>query len=85
VNSLNAMWCKHLPEFVHDFAGFEPLAPTCFSRLVHEARLDEVTPEDMAELLDSHGWQLSIEDVEELAKELSQQKEGRKKKMKSLI
>lgn len=70
-NSLNAMWHKLHPEYVHDFAGFELLAPTCFSRLVHEARLDKVTPEDVAELLDSHGQQLSIEDVEELAKELS--------------
>ena len=26
VSSLNALWHKLLPEFVHDFTGFEPLA-----------------------------------------------------------
>jgi hypothetical protein len=26
VKSLNALWCKLLPEFVHDFTGFELLA-----------------------------------------------------------
>jgi hypothetical protein len=26
VNSLNALWWKFLPEFVHDCTGFEPLA-----------------------------------------------------------
>ena len=30
--------------------------------------LDEVTPEDVAELLDNHGQQLPSEDMEELAK-----------------
>lgn len=29
VNSLNAVWHKLLPVFVHDFTGFEPLAPAC--------------------------------------------------------
>jgi hypothetical protein len=42
--------------------------------------LDEVAPEDVAELLDDHGQQLCNEDVEELAKELIQQKEEEKEK-----
>jgi hypothetical protein len=40
--------------------------------------LDEVTPEDVTELLVNHGQQLPKEDVEELAKELIQQKEEEK-------
>jgi len=42
--------------------------------------LDYVTAEDVVELLDNHGQQLSNEDVEELPKELIQQKEEEKEK-----
>jgi len=44
------------------------------SRLVQEARLDEVTREDGTELLHSHGQQ-RFKDLEELDTELSQHKE----------
>jgi hypothetical protein len=47
---------------------------------VQEAGLDKVTPEDVAELLDSNGQQLPKENVEELVKDLSQQKEVEKEK-----
>ena len=62
---------------MHDFTGFEPVENTVedISRLVQEARLVEVTPEDGIELLHSHGQQLSKEDLEELGRELSQHKE----------
>jgi hypothetical protein len=61
---------------MHDFTGFEPVKNTVedISRLVQEARLDEVTAEDGTELLHSHGQQLSKEDLKELDRELSQQK-----------
>jgi lipoate-protein ligase A len=42
--------------------------------------LDEVTDEDVTELLDSHGQQLYNEDLEEQAKEIRQQKEEKKEK-----
>jgi hypothetical protein len=42
--------------------------------------LDEVTDEDVTELLDSHGQQLYNEDLEERAKEMRQQKEEKKEK-----
>lgn len=62
---------------MHDFTEFEPVENTVedISRLVQNAGLDEVTPEDGTELLDSHGQQLSNEDLEDLDRELSQQKE----------
>ena len=53
-------------------------------RLAQEAVLDEVMAENVTELLDSHGQQLSNGDLEKMAKELSQQKEE-KRKMKSLL
>jgi DNA-binding transcriptional MerR regulator len=42
--------------------------------------LDGVTAEDVTELLDSRGQQLSNEGLEELHKELSQQKDEQKEK-----
>jgi hypothetical protein len=70
-----------LPEFIHDFKGFEPVRDIAedIRRLVQEAALDKVTGEDVTQMLDNPGQQLSNEDVEELAKELSQQKEEEKK------
>jgi hypothetical protein len=89
INNINKAWegvsvsyvggvrRKLLQEFMHDFTGFELVENNAedFSRLVQEARLDEVTPEDGTELLHSHGQQLSKEDLKELDRELSQQKE----------
>jgi hypothetical protein len=48
-------------------------------RLVQEAVLDEVTAENITELLDSHGQQLFNGDLEKESKELSQQKEEKKR------
>jgi len=42
--------------------------------------LDEVTAEDITELLDSHGQQLCNGDLDEQAKEIRQQKEEKKEK-----
>jgi len=77
VSCVSGVWCKLLQEFMHDFTGFEPVENTVedISRLVQEARLDKVTPEDGTELLHSHGQQLSKEVLEEMDRELSQQKE----------
>ena len=54
---LNGMWCKLLPELMHNFTGFEPVENNVedISRLVQEAGLYEVTTEDATEPLDSHG------------------------------
>jgi hypothetical protein len=82
VSCLNGVWCKLLPEFIHDFTGFEPVKDTVegISRLVQEAGLDKVTGNNVAQMLDNHGKQLSNEYVEEMAKEISQQKEEEKEK-----
>jgi len=67
---------------MHDFTGFEPEKDTVedVSRLVQEAGLDKATGEDVTDMLDNHGKQLSSEDVEEMARELSQEKEEKKEK-----
>jgi hypothetical protein len=64
VSYVSGVWHKLLQEFMHDFTGFEPVENTVedVSKLVQEARLDEVIPEDGTELLDSHGQQLFKED-----------------------
>jgi len=40
----------------------------------NRGRLDEVTAENITQLLDSYGQQLSNEDLEDMVKELNQQK-----------
>ena len=87
VNYSNGVWRHLLPYFMHDFTGFEPVENTVevISRLAQEVGLDEVTAESVTEMLYSHGQQISNEDLEEVAKEMSQQKEEDKKKMKSLL
>jgi len=81
VSCLNGVWCKLLPEFKHDFTGFEPVKDIAedVSRPAQEAGLDEVTSEDVTEMLDNHGKQLSNEYVENLTKKISQQKEKKEK------
>jgi len=69
---------------MHNFKGFEPVKIIVENvRPAQEAVLDEVTAENVTELLDSHGQQLFYGDLEKMAKELSQQEE--KKKLKSLL
>ena len=82
MSCLNGVWCKLLPGFIHDFTGFEPLKDIVedISRLAQEAGLDKVTGEECTEMLDNHGKQLSNECVEDLTKEISQQKEEKKEK-----
>ena len=50
------------------------------SRPAQEARLDKVGAKDITQLLDSHGQQLSNEDLEDMVKELSQKEEEKKEK-----
>jgi len=47
--------------------------------------LDEVRAEDITQLLDSYGQQLSNEDLEDMVKDLNQQEEEEKEKKKSLL
>jgi len=49
-------------------------------RLAQGSGLDEVRDEHVKELLDGHGQQHSNEDLEELAKELSQQRKEEREK-----
>jgi hypothetical protein len=60
---------------MHYFAGFEPVQNIDVRGLEQEVGLDEVKAEHVTELLYSHEPQHSNEDLEELAKELSQQRE----------
>jgi hypothetical protein len=71
---------------MHYFAGFEPVEniDEDIKKLQQEAGLDEVKAEHATQLFDSDGQQHSNEDLEELAKELSQQRGRRKIQIKSL-
>ncbi|XP_018430489.1 PREDICTED: tigger transposable element-derived protein 1-like [Nanorana parkeri] len=78
-NCLNRVWRKLLPESAHDLS-VEPLENIVedVRRLAQEAGFSEMTTDDVTELLDSHEQQLSNEDLEDLAKELSKQNEEEK-------
>ena len=81
VNCLHGAWRRLLPEFAHDFTLFGTVENNDDgSRLAQEAGLDEATAEEVTELLNSHGQELSKENVEKLTKELSYQKEEKKEK-----
>jgi hypothetical protein len=82
VNCLNVAWCRLLPEFAHNFTLFGPVenSDDDVSRLAQEAGLHKVTAEDVTELLNSHGQELSNENMEKLSKELNKQKEEKKEK-----
>jgi len=73
-NYLNGVWRQILPDFMHDFTGFEPVENIVevISGLVQDVGLDKVTAESVTEMLYNHGQQISSESLEELAKELSQ-------------
>jgi hypothetical protein len=57
---------QSLPQFRHDITGFEPMDNTVddINRPAQETGLDEVRAKDITQLLDSHGQQLSNEDLE---------------------
>ena len=80
MNCLKGVWGKRLPQFMHDIMGFEPLDNTVddVSRPAQYGGLDEVRAQDIIQMLDSYGQQLSNEDLEDVVKELSQQKEEEK-------
>ena len=67
---------------MQDFTGFEPVVNTVddVNRTSQEAGLEEVIAEDITQLLDSQGQQHSNEDLEDVVKELSQQKKDQKGK-----
>ena len=68
-NCLNEVWLEFLPQFVHLFAGYEPVANMVedVRKLVQEAGLDEVRVEHVKELLNSHRQQHSKADLKKLA------------------
>ena len=81
-NYLNGVWRQILPDFMHDFTGFEPVENIVevISGLVQDVGLDKVTAESVTEMLYNHGQQIYSESLEEVAKELSQEKEEEKGK-----
>jgi hypothetical protein len=56
MNCLNGAWRRLLPEFTYDFILFGPVenSDDDLSRLAQEAGLDEVTAENVTELLNNH-------------------------------
>jgi len=67
---------------MHNFTGFEPVVNNVddVNRTSQEGRMDEVIAEDITQSLDSQGQQHSSEDLEDMVKEISQQKEDEKEK-----
>ena len=72
---------KSLPQFINEFTGFEPVENTVddISRPAQQASLNKVRAKDITQLLDTHGQQLSNEDLEGMVKVLSQQEEKEEK------
>jgi len=87
MNCLNGAWRRLLPEFTHDFTLFGPVenSDDDFSRLAQEAGLDEVTAEDITELLNSHGQEFPMKTWKNWLKNSTIRRRRRKKKMKSLL
>uniref|UniRef100_A0A673CZT8 HTH CENPB-type domain-containing protein n=1 Tax=Sphaeramia orbicularis TaxID=375764 RepID=A0A673CZT8_9TELE len=61
--NMNGVWKKLCPQFVNDFHGFEE---TC----------ESLETDDITELLDSHGEELSSEDLIELEKQMIKEDES---------
>ena len=75
---LKEVWHKCLPQFMHDFTGFEPVVNNIddINRISQEAGLDKVIAEDITELLDTHRQQHSNDDLEEMVEERAKPTEG---------
>ena len=72
---------------MHNFTGFEPEENTAErgQQAGTRRRIGRITPEDVTEMVDSHGQQLSNEDLEEMAKELSPEEEEKEKDEEPLL
>ena len=67
---LKGVWHKHLPQFMHNFTGFEPVVNNVddVNRTSQEGGMDEVIAEYITQLLDSQGQHHSSEDLEDMVK-----------------
>ncbi|XP_066964345.1 tigger transposable element-derived protein 1-like [Macrobrachium rosenbergii] len=78
-SNLNGGWKKLCPNFVMDFTGFEEgenLDIVRKSIVQYSKKLSlEVEAEDVNELLESHGEELSAEDLTELEKQMIEEEE----------
>uniref|UniRef100_A0A8C9R0F3 HTH CENPB-type domain-containing protein n=1 Tax=Scleropages formosus TaxID=113540 RepID=A0A8C9R0F3_SCLFO len=64
--TMNAVWMKLLPEFVHDVKGFESVEKTIkedIVKLAYRAGFEQVHTEDVEEVLDSHTEELTNEEL----------------------
>ncbi|XP_066970071.1 tigger transposable element-derived protein 1-like [Macrobrachium rosenbergii] len=77
--NLNGAWKKLCPKFVMDFTGFEKgesLDAVTRKIVQYSKKLNlEVEAEDVNELLESHGEELSAEDLSELEKQMIEEEE----------
>lgn len=74
LSCMNGVWRKLWPEAVTDFVGIEPVSDVAedVSRMAKDVGIDNVDPDDVEQLLESHGEPLSREELEELAVQLQQ-------------
>lgn len=77
ISNMNGVWRKLCPQFVNDFHGFEDTVETLTEKLVslgNQLQL-ELEVDDVTELLESHGEELSSEDLIELEKQMIEEVE----------
>uniref|UniRef100_UPI00358F6F9C uncharacterized protein isoform X1 n=1 Tax=Myxine glutinosa TaxID=7769 RepID=UPI00358F6F9C len=75
--NMNGVWRKLWPECVHDFRGFVnvPEIHPEIVGLAKEAGFDEVDLDDVVELLESHGEDLSNQDLIELEQQRARERQ----------
>ncbi|BFZ05504.1 hypothetical protein BsWGS_08543 [Bradybaena similaris] len=74
---MNGVWKKMCPQFVNDFHGFEDTVEHVIKNVVALSKeIDlEMEVDDVTELLESHGEELSAEDLIQMEKRIMEEKE----------
>ena len=70
--NLNGVWRKLCPQFVNDFHGFEGTVDNVIKNIVALSKETdlEIEADDVTELLESHGEELSAEDLIQMEKQI---------------
>lgn len=75
--NMNGVWKKMCPQFVNDFHGFEDTVEHVIKNVVALSKeIDlEMEVDDVTELLESHGEELSAEDLIQMEKQIIEEEE----------
>jgi hypothetical protein len=85
-DEVSQSWRKLWPEGVIDFVRIEPVSEVAkdISRMAKDVGIDNVDPDDVYQLLESHGEPLSRKELEELVVELQQHEADTPEEMEEL-